>query len=126
MIAVFTCSSIVTSQNEGITAINFEKLRDASRFSIEYLKDISNYIEDKNNDKFVLRNCCAMIKDIYSDDIDRIKYIKDIFEHVYNNEIVLIKDIAQILESEEYNVEYLGDKVLKESKKSAELFKLKY
>ena len=62
----------------------------------------------------------------YADDNDRVNYIKDIFEHVYNNEIVVVKDFSEILEGEGYTVEFLGDKVLKETKSSAELYKLKY
>ncbi len=113
-------------ENGGITVINFEKLRNASKFTIEYLKDIAEFIDGNGDERFILRNCCAIIKDLYSDDNDRLKYIKDIFEHVYNNEVVVVKDFAQVLEGEEYTVEYLGNKVLQESKNSAELFKLKY
>ena len=111
---------------EGITIITYKELRNASKFAVEYLKDISEYIEANNNESFVLRNCCSIVKDVYTDDKDRLTYVKDIFEHVYNNEIVMIKEFAQILEGEEYNIEYLGDKVLKESKNSAQLYKLKY
>ncbi|MBR1948674.1 MAG: hypothetical protein IKA30_02645 [Alphaproteobacteria bacterium] len=113
-------------ENEGITFVNFEKLRDAAKFAIEYLKDIGSYVEDNNDEQFVLRNCCALIEDIYSDDKDKLKYAKDIFEHVYNNEIVVVKNIALVLEGEEYSVEFLGNKVLNESKTSSELYKLKY
>ena len=45
---------------------------------------------------------------------------------IHSNEVVVVKDFAQVLEGEEYTVEYLGNKVLQESKNSAELFKLKY
>ena len=73
-----------------------------------------------------MRNCLAIIEDIYSDDNDKLIYTKDIFEHVYNNEIVVVKDFSQILEGEGFELEFLGDKVLKEAKTSAELYKLKY
>ena len=90
------------------------------------LEDINNFIEKNNEDNLVLRNCVAVIKDLYSDDNDKLTYIKDIFEHVYNNEIVVIKDFSQILDGEGFELEYLGNKVLKELKNSTELYKLKY
>ena len=45
---------------------------------------------------------------------------------IYNNEIVTIKDIASILEADSYELDYLGDKQLKSSNTTAELYKLKY
>lgn len=113
-------------ESGGVTSIIFEKLRDAAKFAVEYLEDINSYIEKNNDERLVLRNCSALTKDIYSDDTDKLNYVKDVFEHVYNNEIVTIKDFSQILEGEGYNVEFLGDKALKETKSSAELYKLKY
>lgn len=111
---------------EGISIVMFEKTRDAAKFAIEYLNDISLYIEKNNDENIVLRNCCALTENKYSDDNDKVNYIKDVFEHVYNNEIVATKDITKILEGEGYTMEFLGDKVLKEAKSSAELYKLKY
>lgn len=113
-------------EKDGITLILFEKLREGANFAVAYLEDINNFIEKNDEDNLVLRNCVAVIKDLYSDDNDKLTYIKDIFEHVYNNEIVVIKDFSQILDGEGFELEYLGNKVLKELKNSTELYKLKY
>ena len=113
-------------EKDGITSIIFEKLRDGAKFATTYLGEINSFVENNNDDRQVLRNCLAIIEDIYSDDNDKLIYTKDIFEHVYNNEIVVVKDFSQILEGEGFELEFLGDKVLKEAKTSAELYKLKY
>ena len=114
------------TENKGISTINFEKLRDAARFAIEYFGDINAYIDNNNDERLILRNCCVITEDKYSDDNDKMVYVKDIFEHVYNNEIVVIKDFSQILEGEGYSIEFLGDKALKDTKDSIALYKLKY
>ncbi len=110
----------------GITSADFNKLRDGVKFAIEYLKDIGAYIEENNDERMILRNCCALTKAIGTDDVNLSRYIADIFEHIYNNEIIAVKEIATALEADSYEFEFLGDKLLKECNVSAELYKLKY
>ena len=110
----------------GVTSIDFDKIRDAVKFTMEYLKDIASFIEENNDDRMILRNCCALTK--ANDNIESgfDQYVLSIFEHIYNNEIVTIKDIAMILEGDGYEFDYLGEKLLKEINTNAELYKLKY
>ncbi len=110
----------------GITSADFDKIRDGAKFAIEYLKDIGSYIEENNDDRMILRNCCALTKVVSGEDINLSRYIADIFEHVYNNEIIAVKEIANVLEADSYEFDFLGDKLLKECNVSAELYKLKY
>lgn len=111
---------------DGITAVDFDKIRDGAKFAIEYLKDIGAYVEENNDERLILRNCCALTKADTAIDPNLNQYVADIFEHVYNNEIVAIKDIADILSGDQYEMEFLGDKRLKESNQNVELYKLKY
>lgn len=110
----------------GVTSIDFDKIRDAVKFTMEYLKDIASFIEENNDDRMILRNCCALTK--ANDNIESgfDQYVLSIFEHIYNNEIVTMKDIAMILEGDGYEFDYLGEKLLKEINTNAELYKLKY
>ena len=110
----------------GITSVDFEKVRDSARFAVEYLKDIASYNEENTDERMILRNCCAITKADNSTEPNISKYIIDIFDHVYNNEIVATKDVAIIMEGEGQELEFLGDKLLKDSNSTAELYKLKY
>jgi len=114
------------TETGGVTTVDFAKIRDAVKFTIEYLKDIGSYSEENTDERMILRNCSTLISvsEGKAPIIDN--YIMDIFEHVYNNEIVAIKDVASSLDSDGYNIEFLGDKLLKNTGITAELFKVKY
>ena len=113
-------------EDNGITTVDFVKIRDAAKFAIEYLKDIAMYNEENNDERKILRNCCAITKADTSIEPNLNTYILDIFEHIYNNEIIVIKDIALLLDGDGYEVEFLGDKLLKGTGINEELYKLKY
>lgn len=110
----------------GITAVDFDKIRDGAKFAVEYLKEIGAYVEENNDERIILRNCCAMTKAEGSIEPNLNQYVLDIFEHIYNNEIVAVKEVASVLEADGYELEFLGDKLLKESNTTVELYKLKY
>lgn len=110
----------------GITSVDFDKIRNSAKFAVEYLKDIGTYADENNDERIILRNCCALTKADVSVEADSNQYVTDIFEHIYNNEIVAVKEIADILSGDQYETEFLGDKRLKESGQSVELYKLKY
>ncbi|MBE6453774.1 MAG: hypothetical protein E7017_02675 [Alphaproteobacteria bacterium] len=111
---------------DGISTVDFDKIRDGAKFAIEYIKDIAAYIDENSDERMILRNCCTLIKAEGNFEMRQKQYALDIFEHIYNNEIVAVKDIAIILEGEGYEVEFLGDKLLKETSSTEELYKLKY
>lgn len=113
-------------ESAGVTAVDFDKIRDGAKFAIEYLKDIAAYIEENNDERIILRNCCALTQTGSETEPNLSHYVSDIFEHIYNNEIVAVKEIASVLEGEGCNFDFLGDKLLKESGISTELYKLKY
>ena len=71
----------------------------------------------------ILRTCCFVCP--LSKNFDDI-FISDVFEHIYNGEIVMIKDTADNIDDEENSKEFLGDKLLKNTNSSIELYKLKY
>lgn len=113
-------------ESGGITAVDFDAIRDGAKFAVEYLKDIAVYVEENNDDRMILRNCCALTKADVAIDPNLNQYVADIFEHIYNNEIVAVKEIADVLSGDKYELEFLGDKLLKECNRTVELYKLKY
>ncbi len=113
-------------ESGGVTSVDFEKVRDAIKFAGEYLKDIGAYNDENGSDQIILRNCCSITKAEVERSGELDPYISDIFEHVYNNEIITIKEIAEVLEGDGYEVEFLGDKLLSSTNSTAELYKVKY
>ena len=109
-------------ESGGLTAIEFANPQIGVKFASEYLKELALCLDDGQEEKMILRTCCLILPadDRPNDEI----YVKDIFEHIYSNEIVLTKPIADAVEG--YEKEYLGDKELKNSDVTVELYKLKY
>ncbi len=110
----------------GITSVDFQKLRNAAKFATEYLKDISNVSDESTNESIILRNCCLFSKIEANTEANLSHFITDIFEHIYNNEIATVKDFVPLFEGEGYEVEFLGEKKLKETGGEIELYKVKY
>ena len=55
------------NENKGITMIDFAKLHDATKFAVEYLKDIGEFLDKNGSEGFVLRNCCVIAKNLYNE-----------------------------------------------------------
>ena len=113
-----------TIEGSGITSVDFVNPSDAVKFASECLKEITLCLDEGQEEKMILRTCCVItpLDGSVSDDI----YIADVFEHVYSNEIVLLKAIAEALPDDSYSKEYLGNKALKNSQTTADIYKLKY
>lgn len=110
----------------GVTSVDFQKVRNGAKFAVEYLKDIGSVADENNGESLILRNCCLFSKVETSTEPNLSRFVVDVFEHIYNNEIATIKDFVSLFEGEGYEVEYLGDKKLKETGGEIELFKVKY
>lgn len=111
-------------EDNGITSVQFKKLNNGMKFATECLKDISVYQEKLNNDNLILRNCCIIIEQNPLDNPKLNDYLEDMFEHVYNNEIVLTQVIRDALEGEKYSFDFLGEKKLAQSQQDIALYKL--
>lgn len=107
----------------GVTCVGFYNPIEAIRFAKEYLHDISCCIDEDLNEKMILRTCCFVCP--LSKNFDDV-FINDVFEHIYNGEIVMMKETADNIDDEENSKEFLGDKLLKNTNSSIELYKLKY
>ena len=84
-----------TIEADGITKIHIHKISNAVRFAVECLKDIGTYQEETNNDNLILRNCCAVTEDKPENEPNLSERLSDIFEHIYNQEIVVTKPVFE-------------------------------
>ncbi len=112
------------AENEGITSLKFKKLNNAMKFVINCMKDIGAYQEEVNSESQILRNCCVLLPFKEKQDVDESEFLADVFEHVYNGEVIMDKEIASELENTDYEIEALGEKMLERTKLQIELFKL--
>ena len=94
------------------------------RFAVECLKDIGTYQEETNNDNLILRNCCAVTEDKPENEPNLSERLSDIFEHIYNQEIVVTKPVFEALQESGRHFDYLGEKTLNKLNINVELYKL--
>lgn len=115
-----------TIEKDDITSVQFTKLNDAVKFTIEVLKDIGIYQEASDNpDVFI--ECCASVLEVQTtEEVNLSPYIEDIFVHTFDNEIIVDDDIKKELAVGKYSVDFLGDKKLNKTKKTVALYKLIY
>ncbi len=117
-------SGINVIEYGGITTIRFNKVNSAFTFAEECLKDISAYQEELGNESLLMRNCIAIIPYKPNEEPNLSNYLADMFEHIYNNEIVISKEIKESLKPNSYNLDFLGEKPFKSFDKNEELYKL--
>ncbi len=113
-----------TIEANGITTIRFRKLNHAVKFALECLKDIATYQEETNNENLMLRNCCAVTSYEPENMPNLNDFLSDMFEHIYNNEIVATKSVAEALSGSEYKFDFLGEKNFPHFNRGEELYKL--
>ena len=113
-----------TIEAGGITTVRFRKLNQALKFAVECLKDINSYHDEIDNDNLLMRNCCAVVADKPDEEPNLSSFLADMFEHIYNNEIVMTKEIRENLGEDNYQLDFLGEKNFKSLNKSEELYKI--
>ena len=111
-------------EQDTVTTIAFDKLNNAVKFTIDYLRDIENYKEQTEEKGLLLDNKCCILEMPSTDDVNLSPYLLDIFEQTYNNEIIVNGVIKDELTDSHYEFEYLGDKKLSRSSKTEALYKL--
>ncbi len=113
-----------TIEANGITTVRFRKLNNALKFAVECLKDINTYHDELNNENLLMRNCCAITPCKPDEEPNLSGYLADMFEHIYNNEIVMTAEIRQNLGENDYHLDFLGEKNFKSLNITEELYKI--
>jgi len=108
----------------GITSVRFKKPSSALKFAEEALKDIETYQEEVSGDSLLMRDCIAVIAYKPDEEPNLSLYLSDMFEHIYNNEIVVSKEIKDSLPSDGYEWDFLGEKPFKNMGINESLYKL--
>ncbi len=111
-------------EDGGITSIRFRRLNYAVKFAVECLKDIATYQEETNNEALLLRNCCVLTEDKPGEAPNLSDYLADMFEHVYNNEIVVTAPVHEALAASDYKFDFLGEKAFARQGTAVALYKL--
>ena len=109
---------------KGITSVKFAKANKAIKFAEEFLKDISVYHDEQSDENLLMRNCVAIRAYKEDRDPNLDNHLLDMFDHIYNNEIVADKETKDALEEKGYNFEFIGEKPFKSSGNEEELYKL--
>lgn len=115
-----------TIEKDDITSVQFNKLNDAVKFTIEVLKDVVSYQEESNNSDIFIETRASVVEVQTKDEVNLSPYVEDIFVHTYDNEILVDEDIKNELAVGKYSIDFLGDKKLNKSKKTVALYKLIY
>lgn len=113
-------------EDDTITTIQFNKLNNAVKFTVDYLGDVENYKEQSEESGLLLDNKCCILEMSSTDDVNLSPYLADVFEQTYNNEIIVNDVIKDELTDSHYDFEYLGDKKLSRTGKTVALYKLQY
>ena len=111
-------------EDNGITSIKFKDAEIGMKFAKSYLNDISLFQDKLNNENLVLRNRCIILDGAQIQDSNFYEYLDDIFEHVYNNEIILTEAIMNRLSDAKYKFDFLGEKNISHSAEAISLYKL--
>lgn len=113
-----------TIEADGITSVRFRKLNNGIKFATECLKDIGTYQEETNNDNLILRNCCAITEYQAEEEPNLSGFLNDMFEHIYNNEIVVTEPVEEALAAKDYHFDFLGEKKFSHLESAVALYKL--
>ena len=109
-----------------ITSIQFKKLNNAVKFVIDFLTDVENYKEQSNEEGLILDNKCCVLDMPTEDEPNLNPFLADVFEQTYNNEIIVNDIIKDELTDSKYEFDFLGEKKLSRTGKTAALYKLVY
>lgn len=109
-----------------ITSIQFKKLNNAVKFVIDFLTDVENYKEQSSEEGLILDNKCCVLDMPTEDEPNLNPFLADVFEQTYNNEIIVNDIIKDELTDSKYEFDFLGEKKLSRTGKTAALYKLVY
>lgn len=113
-----------TVEAGGITTVRFRVVANAVKFALACLKDINAYHDEIDNDNLLMRNCCALAAYKPEEEPNLSTFWADMFEHIYNNEVVMTADVKNEMSGSSYTLDFLGEKNFKTLNISKELYKI--
>ena len=114
-----------TTEKGNFTSIEYDNTETAVKFAADFIKDISQYKEDLDDENLLFLSKCNIV-DFPEDKTVLDDYISDILDHTYNNEILVTEKIKNSMYSSKYDFEFLGEKKLNKTQKVVALYKLIY
>lgn len=114
-----------TKEKGNFTSVEYDNTETAVSFASDFLKDISQYKEDLDDENLLFLSKCNIV-DSPDDKTNLDDYISDILDHTYNNEILVTEKIKNSMYASKYDFEFLGEKKLNKTEKMVALYKLIY
>ena len=108
----------------GITTVRFRVVANAVKFALACRKDINAYHDEIDNDNMLMRNCFALAAYKPEEEPNLSTFWTDMFEHIYNNEVVMTADVKNEMSGTGYTLDFLGEKNFKTLNISQELYKI--
>ena len=106
-------------EEEGITSTDFNDLDSAYGFAKDFFNNLYTYQEHVNDENILIENKIGIVSSGTA-----FAMVKDIFEHIYDEEIIVMEDIKSSSLDSRYNFDYLGSKKLKDFVDGVALYKL--
>lgn len=113
-------------EREDVSSVEYDNTEDAVHFAAEFIKDISIYKEELNNENLIFLSKCNIVDRLEDGATAQEAYVSDILEHTYNNEIMVTERVKNSIYGNKYAFEFLGEKMLNKSNKMIALYKLIY
>lgn len=114
-----------TTEKGNFTSVEYDNTETAVSFASDFLKDISQYKEDLDDENLLFLSKCNIVD--YPDEKTNLDdYVSDILDHTYNNEILVTEKIKNSMYTSKYDFEFLGEKKLNKTEKVVALYKLIY
>lgn len=124
LVAKFDGENVIESGE--ITSVQFKKLNNAVHFVIDFLNDVESYKDASDSNGLLVESKCSVLEMPTDDEPNLSPYVADIFEHTYNNEIIVNEIIKDELTDSKYEFEDLGEKKLSRTVQTQSLYKLVY
>ena len=104
--------------------MRFRVVANAVKFALACRKDINAYHDEIDNDNMLMRNCFALAAYKPEEEPNLSTFWTDMFEHIYNNEVVMTADVKNEMSGTGYTLDFLGEKNFKTLNISKELYKI--
>lgn len=111
-------------EEQNIISVRFSSLRRALAYITSFFSVLEEYKEKHSEYNLILDAKVALLN--VEENIPLFAYLSDIFEYVYNSEIVVTGVIKDELLESPYGFEYLGDKKLSKSEITIPLYKMTF
>ncbi len=112
-------------KTEDYGSISFFNLKNALRFSVEFLRDSETYADELNDDNLIIAHRINILGETDDNPETQENMVQDMFENTYDGEILTDETVYRSVGSSGgWKFDFLGEKTLQRSGKSVPLYKV--